>query len=134
MKKLILPLALAGFFAFTSCKKDEAKTEETTVVPTEDGATAVTTETNVATVDGMPTFSSPEVTEFAAEWTTFMREMTEAYKNQDAAAIQKLAATQNEWTTKASTIATKFTPEDSQKWADWSQKVTGEMQTAMMTK
>ncbi|MFC6268989.1 hypothetical protein [Frigoriflavimonas asaccharolytica] len=138
MKKIILPALVAGLFTFTSCKKDETKVtvEPATVeVPASADANTMTTDaTTPVAVDGMPTFSNPEVTAFATEYTNFMNEMKDAYVSQDATKIKELAMKQQEWTAKSTEMASKFSQEDAQKWSAYAQKLSMDMQSAMKAK
>ena len=137
MKKFILPALLAGLFTFTNCKKEEAKvTVDAPVVeaPAAPEANTMTTDATTVVVDGMPTFSNPEVTAFATEYTTFMNEMKAAYVSQDATKIKELGLKQQDWTAKTAEMASKFSQEDAQKWSAYAQKLNMDMQSAMKAK
>ncbi len=121
MKKLFAVLALVG--VMTSCKdkkKDEKKTEETTITTPTDATTTPTDATTTATATaGVPTFSDPEVQKFANEYGAFIAEYKAGMK--DPAKLAELGKKMTDWSTKAQSIGMKLasTPDEAKKWADW---------------
>lgn len=121
---------------FASCDNAETKKVEvkdtTTTVDTKDGvATVKTTETTSTTT--VPKFSTPEVQALADDYTKFVNESVAAAKSGDVSKIQELAAKQQEWATKTTAAASKFTPEDAKLWGEYTQKLATEL-TGVATK
>lgn len=131
MKKLLFAIAAVGLLTATSCKKEEKKVENSTENATEKAEeTAQTGEEAVGNIDNsaneasdVPKFSSPEVQKFATDYAAYYKELAEATKSADAAKIQALQAKGTELTQKSLEFTKKMTPEDTQKWADWSMKI-----------
>ena len=130
MKKLCLGVAALGLLSMTACKKDnkvENATEKATESVTDKAETAGEVMDNVgksaAVASDVPKFSSPEVQKFAEEYASFYKEVTTAAQSGDAAKIQDMQKKTMEWAQKAQTFTQKMTPEDIQKWTDWSQKI-----------
>lgn len=126
---------MLGAFAalsLTSCKKEEPKTAETT-------ATAEATESaakveDVVSSSDVPKFSDPEITKFAEEYNTYVKDMMAASKAQDATKIQELSAKGQEWATKSQTAMAKMTAEDQKLWSDYYTKLAQDMTNAAMGK
>ena len=128
MKKLFLAISVIGLISMTSCKKEEAKVENATENAVENTTEAATNaadavENTTAAVSDVPTFSNPDIQKFAEEYAAFYKEVSEAAKSGDAAKVQDLQAKGLEWAKKAADYTQKMTPEDAQKWVDWSQKI-----------
>ncbi len=135
MKKLFAVLALVG--VMTSCKdkkKDEKKTDETTTTTTPTDATTTdatttTTPTTTATT-GVPTFSDPEVQQFANDYSAFIA----TYKAgmTDPAKMQELNKDMQKWSEKAQKIGMKLAsnPDEAKKWADWALELSKQLMPA----
>ena len=131
MKKLLSLIALVAIMA--SCnnkkeKKDEVKTDTTTTTTDDkmnDGSTTTTTANA-----GVPTFSDPEVQQFANDYAAFIA----AYKAgmNDPAKMAELSKNMQEWATKSQNIGMKLAnnPEEAKKWADWVAEVNKELMPA----
>jgi len=121
MKKLLSLVALVGIMASCNNKKEEKKTDEkktdTTVTTTDDKMNSTTA------AAGVPTFSDPEVQQFANDYAAFIA----AYKAgiNDPAKAAELSKSWQDWGTRTSSIGMKFAnnPEDAKKWADWIQEL-----------
>ena len=128
MKKLFAVLALVG--VMTSCKdkkKDDKKTEETTTTtPTTTEPTTTTPTTTTATT-GVPTFSDPEVQQFANDYATFIANYKAGMN--DPAKMQDLTKDMQKWTEKSQKIGMKLaqSPDEAKKWADWVMVISKEL-------
>lgn len=116
----------------TSCKKEEPKTTEAaaTVEPTEAAAKVE----DVVESSDLPKFSDPEITKFAEEYNTYLKDMMAANKAQDATKIQELSAKAQEWARKAQSAMAKMTPEDQKLWTEYYTKLSQDMTNAAMGK
>ncbi|WP_300675384.1 hypothetical protein [Soonwooa sp.] len=130
MKKLFLAAAAMGLLSMTACKKDnkvENSTENATEKVTDKAETAGDVMDNVNksadVASDVPKFSSPEVQKFADDYAAFYKEVAEAAKSGDATKIQEMQKKTMDWAQKAQGFTQKMTPEDIQKWTDWSQKI-----------
>lgn len=128
MKKLFFALTLIGLVTATSCKKEEAKVENATENAVENTTEAANDAAQVlnetaAAVAEIPSFSNPEVKKFAEEYAAFYEEVKQATTSGDVAKVQELQTKALDWAKKASEFTQKMTPEDAQKWVDWSQKI-----------
>lgn len=132
MKKTIFILGAFAALSLTSCKKEEPKTTEPTAT-TEPTEAAAKVEDVVASSD-LPKFSDPEITKFAEEYNTYVKDMMAASKAKDAAKIQELSAKAQEWATKAQTAMAKMTPEDQKLWTEYYTKLSQDMTNAAMGK
>lgn len=120
MKKIILPL-LAASLAFVSCG---GNTESTETVKVEEQTTPEQkTETTVTVTSEVPNFSTPEVQQFAKDYTAFVDETVAAAKAGDAAKIQELTGKAQEWATKSAEVAAKMTADDAKLWAEYASKL-----------
>jgi len=129
MKKLFAVVALVGIM--TSCKdkkKDENKMDETTTTtttpttttdPTTTPTTTQPTTTTTTASTSVPTFTDPEVQQFANEYAAFMAEYKAGMK--DPAKMSDLGKKMTDWSTKSQNIGVKLakTPDEAKKWADW---------------
>ena len=128
MKKFFLAIAAVGIVSLASCKSEEKKVEDATADVTEQAIETgaenadVATDVAVASTD-IPSFSNTEIQNFAKEYQGYYNQLMEAAKAGDATKLQELTAQGVEWTKKASEWTQKMTPEDSQKWIDWSSKL-----------
>lgn len=129
MKKTIFILGAFVALSLASCKKEEAKTPE--AATTEKAAEKVT---DVVESSDVPKFSDPEITKFAEEYNTYVKEMMAASKAQDATKIQELSAKAQEWATKSQTAMAKMTTEDQKLWTDYYTKLAQDMTNAAMGK
>lgn len=132
MKKTIFILGAFIALSLTSCKKEEAKTTEPTA--TAGSTEAVAKEEDVVASSDLPKFSNPEITKFAEEYNTYVKDMIAASKAQDATKIQELSAKAQEWATKAQTAMAKMTPEDQKLWTEYYTKLSQDMTNAAMGK
>lgn len=129
MKKLFAVIALVG--VMTSCKdkkKDDKKVEETTTsTPTTTEPTTTPTSTTTTASSGVPTFSDPEVQQFANDYAAFMANYKAGMK--DPAKLQDLTKDMQKWTEKSQKIGMKLsqTPDEAKKWADWVMVVSKDM-------
>lgn len=131
MKKLFLGVAALGLLSMTACKKEnkvENPTENATEKVSDKAETAGDVMDNVNksadVASDVPKFSNAEVQKFAEDYSVFYKEVAAAAKSGDAAKIQDMQKKTMEWAQKAQTFTQKMTPEDIQKWTDWSQKIT----------
>ncbi len=106
-------------------------TEPTAIAEPTEAAAKV--EDVVASSD-LPKFSDPEITKFAEEYNTYVKDMMAASKAKDAAKIQELSAKAQEWATKAQTAMAKMTPEDQKLWTEYYTKLSQDMTNAAMGK
>ena len=128
MKKVFAVIALVA--VMTSCKdkkKDDKKTEETTTTtPTSTEPTTTPPATTTATT-GVPTFSDPEVQQFANDYAAFIAN----YKTgmNDPSKMQDLTKDMQKWTEKSQKIGMKLaqTPDEAKKWADWVMVISKEL-------
>ena len=128
MRKLSLTLGLAGMVLLTACKKEEAKTTDTSAAPVESTASTPAAKESTAaptTVNGVevPKFSIPEMQQFANDYAAYVSETMAASKSGDAAKIQELNAKAQEWATKQSSLAGKMTPDDAKLWSEFAMKL-----------
>ena len=130
MKKTIFILGAFAALSLTSCKKEEPKTTE----PTATAEPAAAKAEDVVASSDLPKFSSPEITKFAEEYNTYVKDMMAASKAQDATKIQELSAKAQEWATKAQTAMAKMTPEDQKLWTEYYTKLSQDMTNAAMGK
>lgn len=132
MKKILLVFAAVGFISFMSCK-DTAKSAMEDVEETTDQA--IVSATGAAqkagtTIDELqnvavevPTFSNPELQKFADEYGEFFQQVRYAAQTGDE---QQLLNLQNEapnWTKRLEDYTQQMTPEDMEKWEEWSKKI-----------
>lgn len=133
MKKVFFAVAVFGIIAATSCKKDtqESVTQATEQTTVDADATAEQTDAAVnkteeakseANVE-IPQFSSPDVQKFAQEYADYFSQLMKASKTGDTEKIKELTQQGVEWTKKASEFTQKMTPEDAQKWIEWTNKL-----------
>ena len=125
MKKLFAVLAVAGIMA--SCnndKKDEKKPDNgTTTTTTNDPSTTTTTTTTTTNATtamaGVPTFSDPEVQQFANDYAAFIAEYKAGMK--DPAKLMELSKNMQTWGTRAASIGMKLAqkPEEAKAWSDF---------------
>ncbi|TDX83138.1 hypothetical protein [Epilithonimonas xixisoli] len=132
MKKIIFTLGALAALSLTSCKKEEPKTTETT--PVANSTEAAEKVEDVVSSSDVPKFSDPEITKFAEEYNTYVKDMMAASKAQDAAKIQELSAKAQEWATKSQTAMAKMTAEDQKLWSDYYTKLAQDMTNAAMGK
>ena len=132
MKKTIFILGAFAALSLASCKKEEPKTTETT--PVANSTEAAETVGDVVESSDLPKFSNPEITKFAEEYNTYVKDMMAASKAQDATKIQELSAKAQEWATKAQTAMAKMTPEDQKLWTEYYTKLSQDMTNAAMGK
>ncbi|MFC4162501.1 hypothetical protein ACFOWU_02455 [Epilithonimonas zeae] len=129
MKKSIFILGAFVALTLSSCKKEEAKTPE--AAATEKAAEKVT---DVVESSDVPKFSDPEITKFAEEYNTYVKDMIAASKAQDAKKIQELSAKAQEWATKSQTAMAKMTAEDQKLWTDYYTKLAQDITNAATAK
>ncbi|UQB70242.1 hypothetical protein [Epilithonimonas zeae] len=125
MKKSIFILGAFLALTLSSCKKEETKTTE--AAATEKAAEKAT---DVVESSDVPKFSDPEITKFAEEYNTYVKDMIAASKAQDAKKIQELSAKAQEWATKSQTALAKMTAEDQKLWTDYYTKLAQDMTNA----
>jgi|GEM_PF-677499 len=134
MKKLFAILAIAGIMASCSNKKKEEKTSatDTTTKTTEnkmdaDQKTVPTTTTNV---EGVPSFSDPEVQKFANDYAAFLSVYKAGLK--DPAKFAELSKTMQDWAARSRSVGLKLAsnPEEAQKWAQWASVIAQEYANA----
>ncbi len=132
MKKVFAIIALVA--VMTSCKdkkKDEKKMDETTTTTPTTTTTTTTTTTpadpTTTATSGVPTFSDPEVQQFANDYAAFMANYKAGMK--DPAKMQDLTKDMQKWTEKSQKIGMKLsqTPDEAKKWADWVMVVSKDM-------
>ncbi len=120
MKKVLSLIALVGIMASCNNKKED-KTETTTdsTATTTPTTTEPTTTTTTTAAEGVPTFSDPEVQQFANDYAAFIKEYKAGMT--DPAKMQDLAKQMQDWSTKSQSIGMKLgqNPEDLKKWTDW---------------
>ncbi len=132
MKKVFAILALAGVMA--SCnnkKKEETKSaDDTTIV--KDNMGDQTTTTNI---EGVPTFSDPEIQQYVNDLTAFVNTYIGAIKGKDMAKAAELAPKWTDWSTRSVGISQKLAanPEDAKKWADYWTKLSNDWAEAAQT-
>ncbi len=120
MNKLFIAFGLASTLAIFGCSKEvEAEKEAAS-------NTSTTAEAPAEVSSDIPQFSSPEIQKFAKEYAVFQKEIMDAAKSGDAAKIQELQGKATEWIGKAQEVEQQMTPEDAQKWANWTQKLVEE--------
>lgn len=129
MKKTIFMLGAFAALSLTSCKKEEPKTTAAT-----NATEAAAKVEDVVESSDLPKFSDPEITKFAEEYNTYVKDMMAASKAQDATKIQELTAKAQEWATKAQTAMAKMTPEDQKLWTEYYTKLSQDMTNAAMGK
>lgn len=129
MKKLLSVIALVGIMASCNNKKEEktdVKTDTTATVPADDKTNDGTTQPSA----GVPTFSDPEVQQFANDYAAFIA----AYKAgmNDPAKMAELSKSMQDWATKSQNIGMKLAnnPEEAKKWSDWVMEVNKELMPA----
>ena len=132
MKKSIFMLGALAALSLTSCKKDAPKTTESTA--TVGSTEAAAKVEDVVESSDLPKFSDPEITKFAEEYNTYVKDMMAASKAQDATKIQELSAKAQEWATKAQSAMAKMTPEDQKLWTEYYTKLSQDMTNAAMGK
>lgn len=123
MKKVLLVLAIAG--ALVSCggkkKSDKPAGADSTanMKPADQGAN--TTTPGTAATTGVPTFSDPEVQQFANDATALVNSYMDAAKAKDMSKITELSSKWAGWGTKSTEVAQKLAnnPEEAKKWADY---------------
>lgn len=129
MKKLLFVVAVAGIMASCKDKKDEKATDATTTTTTTEPTTTepTTTTTTTTATTGVPTFSDPEVQQFANDYAAFIAN----YKTgmNDPAKMQDLTKDMQKWTEKSQKIGMKLaqTPDEAKKWADWVMVISKDM-------
>lgn len=132
MKKSIFMLGAFAALSLTSCKKDAPKTTESTA--TVGSTEAAAKVEDVVESSDLPKFSDPEITKFAEEYNTYVKDMMAASKAQDATKIQELTAKAQEWATKSQSAMAKMTAEDRKLWTDYYTKLSQDMTNAAMGK
>ena len=130
---MFLAIAVIGMIATTSCKKGDQESvtnavEQTTndavenAESTLDAVNEAATNAAEGTID-IPQFSNEDVQKFASEYANYYSELMAAAKSGDANKLNDLMKQGVDWTKKASEFTQKMTPEDSQKWIDWTNKL-----------
>jgi PBP1b-binding outer membrane lipoprotein LpoB len=124
MKKVFAVLALAG--VMVSCnnkKKDEKKPEGDTTTTT----TTTVEPTTTTTTPGVPTFSDPEVQQFANDYAAFIAEYKAGMN--DPAKLQDLSTKMQDWGKRSTDIGMKLAakPDEAKAWADWVMALSKEM-------
>lgn len=131
MKKLLFVVAIAGVMTSCKDKKDEKAVDATTTTtsttePTTTEPTTTTTTTTTAST-GVPTFSDPEVQQFANDYAAFIANYKAGMN--DPAKMQDLTKDMQKWTEKSQKIGMKLsqTPDEAKKWADWVMVISKDM-------
>lgn len=132
MKKVLFALSIVGLTAMVSCKKEEVKVE-TESVDTSTSATdaPVVEETTTTTTVEVPKFSTNELQTFASDYAKYSEDVIKASQDNDASKLADLQGKAGEWSAKAKEAAAKMTPEDAQKWADFSKALADAQAQAM---
>lgn len=71
----------------------------------------------------MPNFSSDEINRFALDYLKYFEEVRLASESGDQSKIHELSSKGADWAKNASKFIQKMTPEDAQKWVDFSFKI-----------
>lgn len=130
---MFLAVAVFGMIAATSCKKDTQESvtdaiEQTTDDAVENAQSTLNQVTEAAktaaegTID-IPQFSNEDVQKFASEYANYYSNLMTAAQSGDAEKLQELTKQGVDWAKKASEFTQKMTPEDSQKWIEWTNKL-----------
>ena len=130
MKKLFLVVAIAGFITSCKDKKDEKKAEDATTTTTEEPKMESTT----TAATGVPSFSDPEVQQFANDYAAFIANYKAGM--QDPAKMADLTKNMQEWTTRSQSIGMKLaqTPGEAKKWSEWVMVISKELMPSMPSK
>ncbi|HMU45799.1 MAG TPA: hypothetical protein PKC72_05475 [Chitinophagaceae bacterium] len=140
MKKLLLAIAVAGFFAACNNKKEDEKkvddTSTTTATDQTDKATEPATNepSGNTSITGVPTFSDPEVQQFANDYAAFISEYKKVLANPASTQSAEFAMKWSQWASRSMSVGMKIAsnPAESQKWSQWVESVNNEIRA--MTK
>lgn len=138
MKKLVLSALFASALLVVSCQKKEPVVEESVTteetVTTDPVTETTTTETTTETTLEVPKFASSDMQKYAEQYTAYVQDVAQAAKEGNTTKVAELQGKATEWATNAQKAAANLTAEDAKLWADYSAKLTEQLQSATVVK